>query len=458
MSLRAKVALALALLAAAAVVAVSFTSYVVTGNSVHAETDRSLRSYGQQLQDVDGNRARVLCSTFVPPEGQPDHGGPDEHNQPVPELPGAQVQCLNASGAITHSSIDDSLPVTDDDRAVAKHEHSARFTDSATRDGVTYRVYTVPVSPSGAVQIAQGTQSASRALDTVRDRSLLVGAIVILLAAGAGWLIARRAAAPLAALAATAERIAETGKPEAAPIAIGGRDEVGRLGRAFSTMLGALTRARDQQQRLAQDAGHELRTPLTSLRTNIETLRRHRDLPDPVRERVLDDLTGEAGELQALVEELVALVVDDDDDDDTAVTFDLAGVVERQAERAHRRSDRIITVDADASRVHGHPRRVERLVANLLENAAKFSSDGQPIEVSVHAGTLTVRDHGAGFEPRDLEHVFDRFYRAEAARSRPGSGLGLSIVQEIAHAHDATVQASNAKDGGALLTVTFPTI
>ncbi len=456
MSLRARVAVALALLAAAAVVAVSFTSYVVTGSSVHTETDRSLRSFGQRLEDPDGNRARDLCTSFAQLGGGPDQGPGEQPNQPVPELPGAQVQCLDATGAISHTSIDDGLPVSAADRRVAQHLAAARLDNGATHDGQAYRIYTVPISPSGAVQIAQSTQVASRALDTVRDRSILVGALVIALAAGAGWLIARRAAAPLVHLAATAERIAATGKPEESPIAIDGRDEVGRLGRAFSTMLGALTRARDQQQRLAQDAGHELRTPLTSLRTNIETLRRHRDLPDPVRERVLDDLTGEAQELQALVEELVALVIDDDDDDDTAVTFDLGVVVERQAERARRRSNRTISVAADESRVYGHPRRVERLVGNLLENAVKFSDDGTPIEVGVHASTLTVRDHGPGFEPRDLDHVFDRFYRAEAARSRPGSGLGLSIVQEVARAHGGTVRAANAEGGGALLIVTFP--
>ena len=112
MSLRARVAVALALLAAAAVVAVSVTSYVVTGNSVHAETDRSLRTYGQRLQDIDGNLARQLCDTFTPPHGQPDHGGPDENNQPVPELPGAQVQCLDAAGTVTHDTF-----ATFDDRA-----------------------------------------------------------------------------------------------------------------------------------------------------------------------------------------------------------------------------------------------------------------------------------------------------------------------------------------------------
>ncbi len=454
MSLRVRLALGLALLAAAAVVAVSVTSYVVTGNSVRAQTDRSLRLYGDQLQDADGRLAASVCRYGQPP---PDH---DEHGPGAPDdgfvpLPGAQLQCLTSTGTITRSTVNN-LPVTSEDRRVASHEWTSYYDTVNTKGAGGYRVYTVAVHPSGAVQIVRSTQEADQALATVRDRSLLVGGLVIALAALAGWLFARRISAPLTRLTATAERVAESGRPEAAGLDVAGRDEVGRLGRAFGTMLAALTRARENQQRLAQDAGHELRTPLTSLRTNIETLRRHGDLPGDVRARVLDDLSEEEAELQRLVEELVALVSDEDDDEEP-VDVDLGSLVERQAARARRRSDRTIVVEHDATHVLGRTRRLERLAANLLDNAIKFSAPGTQIEVSLHDGVLVVRDHGPGFAPRDLPHVLDRFYRAETARSRPGSGLGLAIVDEIARAHGGTVVAANAPDGdGAVVTVTLP--
>jgi two-component system sensor histidine kinase MprB len=458
MSLRARVALALALLAAAAVIVVSVTSYVVTGNSVHAQTDRSLHQYGEQLQDPDGHLASQLCSRFGTPPPDNDNGHPEPDQGAIVELPGAQVQCLSSGGSVTRSTLN-GLPVSTDDRKVASHAWQSYYDTTQTKDGAGYRIYTVAVQPSGAVQIARSTHEADQALATVRDRALLVGAIVIALAAGAGWLLARRAAAPLSRLTATAERIAETGRPEEAGPGLtedAGRDEIGRLARAFETMLAALTRARENQQRLAQDAGHELRTPLTSLRTNIETLRRHADMPNDVRARVLDDLTEEEGELQRLVEELVALVSDEDDGEEPA-PVDLGAVVDRQVERARRRSDRVIVVERDGTRVVGRSRRLDRLVANLIDNAIKFSDAGRPIEVSLHDGVLTVRDHGPGFEPRDLPHVLDRFYRAENARSRPGSGLGLAIVDEIARAHGGSVAVANATDGGgAVVTVTLP--
>jgi len=107
--------------------------------------------------------------------------------------------------------------------------------------------------------------------------------------------------------------------------------------------------------------------------------------------------------------------------------------------------------------VDGVPERLNRLVANLLDNAVKWNARGEPIEVTLRDGVLTVRDHGPGFPDDDLPHVFERFYRSPVARSKPGSGLGLSIVQQVAQMHGASVTAGNAADGGAVLTVIFPT-
>jgi two-component system sensor histidine kinase MprB len=106
--------------------------------------------------------------------------------------------------------------------------------------------------------------------------------------------------------------------------------------------------------------------------------------------------------------------------------------------------------------VRGTPERLTRLVANLLDNAIKWSPPGGTVEVEMREGELSVRDHGSGFDPADLGLVFDRFYRAEAARSLPGSGLGLAIVRQVADAHGARAWAENAEGGGARLRVAFP--
>jgi two-component system sensor histidine kinase MprB len=101
--------------------------------------------------------------------------------------------------------------------------------------------------------------------------------------------------------------------------------------------------------------------------------------------------------------------------------------------------------------VDGYPDRMERAVWNMLENAGKWSGDGDSVEVTLASGELRVRDHGPGFAEEDRPLVFDRFYRSAAARAMPGSGLGLAIVREVAEAHGGTVAAENANGGGALV-------
>jgi two-component system sensor histidine kinase MprB len=105
--------------------------------------------------------------------------------------------------------------------------------------------------------------------------------------------------------------------------------------------------------------------------------------------------------------------------------------------------------------VKGSPQRLDRALANLLDNAAKWSPKDKPVEVIVRDRELTVVDYGPGFDTEDLPFVFDRFYRADAARRMPGSGLGLAIVRQVCEAHGASVTAENANGGGARLRVSF---
>jgi two-component system sensor histidine kinase MprB len=110
----------------------------------------------------------------------------------------------------------------------------------------------------------------------------------------------------------------------------------------------------------------------------------------------------------------------------------------------------------DACTVTGSAERLRTAVRNLLDNAAKFGPPGGPVEVRLRRGELTVRDHGPGIDPGDAPFVFDRFYRALPARSVPGSGLGLSVVSDVAHSHGGTVEALPAPGGGTLMQFTLP--
>jgi two-component system sensor histidine kinase MprB len=131
-------------------------------------------------------------------------------------------------------------------------------------------------------------------------------------------------------------------------------------------------------------------------------------------------------------------------------------IVARAVERAQRGAPLLeFELAMEPTLVVHDAERVERSVANLLDNARAWSPEGATIEVRLEGGTLSVRDHGPGFRAEDLPHVFDRFYRAEAARRMPGSGLGLAIVRQSAEAHGGWAAASNEPSGGALIRVRF---
>jgi two-component system sensor histidine kinase MprB len=126
------------------------------------------------------------------------------------------------------------------------------------------------------------------------------------------------------------------------------------------------------------------------------------------------------------------------------------------AERAERRHGRLVVVTADQSAVEAPLPAVERAVSNLIDNAAKFDQTGGPIEVVVDAGAVSVLDRGPGIVPGDETRVFDRFYRAEGARSRPGSGLGLAIVREVAVRNGGSVFSTPRPGGGAVVGFRLP--
>jgi two-component system sensor histidine kinase MprB len=220
-------------------------------------------------------------------------------------------------------------------------------------------------------------------------------------------------------------------------------------------MLGALEHSVGAQRQLVADASHELRTPLTSLRTNIEVLARGDGPRGNRRKQLLQDLTEQLEEMSALVNDLVELARENGqqpDPEELRLDLLVADVVERAKRRAPQ--VRIATV-LDEVTVLGVPNALERAVGNLLDNAVKWSPPGGEIDVTVRAGEVSVRDHGTGIAEADLPLVFDRFYRAPAARGMPGSGLGLAIVKQVAEQHGGSVSAEAAEGGGALLRLTL---
>ncbi len=450
MSLRLKLVLALVLLSTGATVVVGVSSYRSTRTELTSEVDRSLEAAVEPVR----NRLRQQVN-----RQQLGEAGRPIAPEPPPDAFRARtdIQALvvpldGPPREVTGTGIGPQ-PVTT--RMLADPGVPDGFA-TVEVDGIQYRVFATRLRVPAVLQLARSTEEVDRVLGALRTRTVLVGLAVAAAAAAIGALLARQLTRPLERLTVAAERVGATGSLDERVPEVGG-PETARLGGSFNGMLSALARSKAAQQQLVQDAGHELRTPLTSLRTNVFALRRGDELSVEDRRRLLDDLESETRELSSIVDEIVELATEARSDEPIEPVV-LAELIGRVAARAEQRTGRQVCVAADDSVVSGRPRALERIVSNLLGNAAKFDTTGGPIDVTVESGTIVVADHGAGFEPGDLPFVFDRFHRSVSARGLPGSGLGLAIVRDLVESHGGTVAAANAVDGGAMVRVTLPIV
>jgi two-component system sensor histidine kinase MprB len=445
-SLGSKFAVAFAAVAAIVAVVVGVFSYQTASQRISNEVDRSLLNTAGQI--AAGATQVVAPSPVNGPH--PGDIGHDDGRLMVAQFIAPDGRMIPIGGRPVV------LPVSATDRGLAAVGGSgSRDYQNVTIGPDAYRVLTVGLGGGrGAIQVAIDVDETQHNLADLATRIAGVSAIVLLAAAVAGWLIARQITRRLVRLTRLAEQVSSTGRLDI-EVPTGGRDEVGRLSSSFDAMLGRLAGARDDQERLVQDAAHELRTPLTSLRTNASVLRRFEELAPPARARLLDDVDGETRELTHLVDELVEMATRQHDGEE-AKPVELAAVAERAAVRVRRRSGRTITIDADGTTVLGRGQGLERAVSNLLENAAKFDAAGTaPIDLVIRGRRVEVLDRGPGIGPQDAERVFDRFYRADAARSLPGSGLGLAIVREVARSHGGEVFTAPRSGGGAVVGFTL---
>ena len=427
MTLRLRLTLVATVVVAVVLGGASLTVYYVMRHELFKQVDSQLLQHAYQLQE------------------HPDAGfrGFDPESTDV-------VAIVAPSGAVAAGAA--GLPV---DKAI-KQSASGRDVSITTRtvviDGYHVREVVAPLLPpfTGAAVVARPVDNVIHDLHRLRLILILVTIGGIVAAALGSALVSGTTLAPVRRLTAAAERIARTRDPsERVPES--GRDELSRLGASFNTMLAALEDALETQRRFVADASHELRTPLTSMQTNLDVLRRHEELRPEQRERLLDDLQRESHEMRNLIGGLLELARGDDPGL-AREPVRLDELVEDTVDRARSRFPKLdFEATLEPTTVEGSADRLERAVWNLLENAGKWSADGQTVEVGLADGELTVRDHGPGIAEADLPLVFDRFYRSSSARSMPGSGLGLAIVREVAEAHHGTVVAEAAPGGGALM-------
>ena len=441
MSFRARIAIASAGAVALAVIVASAVVYVVARGELRAPIVDALERRADELKRhqlvaIEGPGGELFLGGVGPGFGEAR----------------AYVQLVKSDGTVILPPEQElELPVGDDVREIAGVEGEESWTEP-TIDGEHMLVLTVAYGPNTAVQVARPLTEVDQSLERLGLFLLLIAGTGVAVAAALGLVVSRAALAPVRRLTGTAEKVTATGDLSER-IEVTGRDELSRLAASFNSMLAALEESMRAQRQLVADASHELRTPLTSLRTNIEVLASDHALPSGERSRLLSDVVEQLGEMTTLIAELIELArAEQQTVEPEDVRLDLAAA--DALERARRNHPEIMfSATLEDSVVHGVPSTIERAIANLLDNAAKWSRAGGEVELTVADGTVVVRDHGPGISDEDLPYVFDRFYRARAARGMRGSGLGLAIVRQVAEAHGGEVVAERAEDGGTQMTL-----
>ncbi len=462
-----------------------------------AATVAALRGY--LFSQVDRNLAdmvRPMASAALRPQLDDGFGPP----RPGPIGRDVTYVRLSDTTGTAHEVLTDPLTVTDPpvlpDLTVteATNQSGRAYVVDSESGSTRWRVLSEPMSDgSGSVSVAQDIGGIDATVNRLILIELAIGALVLLVLGITGRILVRRSLRPLAVVEETAAAIAGGDLDRRAP-ASDPRTEVGSLAHSFNTMVddlaGALAAQRASEQaahdsagkaqaseaRMRQfvaDAGHELRTPLTSVRGFAELYRIGAVDQGPALDDAMSRIEAEAARMGVLVDDLLLLARLDQQRPLDITDVDVVDLVADAVTAARAASpERVLAVHvSDAAvglSVPGDPLRLRQVVDNLLSNALRYSPPEQPVDVRIGVlaaagvqpgwATIAVVDHGPGMPPEVAARAFERFYRADAARSRAdgGSGLGLAIVAAIVAAHAGRVDLDTGHGQGCRITVSLP--
>jgi two-component system, OmpR family, sensor kinase len=340
-------------------------------------------------------------------------------------------------------------------------------------DGARWRIYVLPFHEgTGSGHTLVIATSLAHLDSSIAQFRWLVAVFVVLASALtllAGWLLASRALRPVAALTDTAGEIERLrGFNRRVPV---GRahDELGKLATTFNNMLASLEQAYRAQQRFVSDASHELRAPLTAIQGNLDLLKRVPDMPPDQRQEAVEEASREAHRLARLVADLLALARADAGGGGVAARHEPVELdrvlLEALGDARHlTRGQRLSVADLEPTQVVGNADRLKQLFLILLDNAIKYTPPDGNVSAALRrngaAVVAEVRDNGIGITGEALPYVFDRFYRADPARSRDpgGTGLGLPIARWIAEEHSGSIKLDSAPGVGTTVTLRLPVL
>ncbi len=326
-----------------------------------------------------------------------------------------------------------------------------------------------PSGPSSIIVVTASTEALSDQLDALENVLAIAIVLALVLAGCGGWLLARRSLSPLAAMTAATERITANNLGERLPV--GAKDELGRLASRFNELLSRLSASFSQQRQFMADASHELRTPLSVVRTAAQVTLQKPERSDSEYREALAVIEQQAGRLSRIVEDMFALTRADMNqlpldiselylDEIVADTTRAADVL------AQRKGLDLKAHDLQEAPYRGDERLLRQMISNLLDNAIKHTPQGGNIRIALESRDaeylVTVTDTGSGIPAESQPHIFERFYRADKARSGAeggidvGAGLGLPIARWIAEAHRGRLELLGSDHTGTTFIVSLP--
>ncbi len=364
-----------------------------------------------------------------------------------------EVMTPDGSVAYTTGVLNGSPPVaTQALLDAARQDHGAFATQGSLR------LYVLPYS-GGYVMTGQSTKVVQSNVSGIVV-FLIISAVPALIAALlASWLVAGRALAPLKAVALAAEQIGANRDFGRRLPAGRSRDEVAVLATSFNGMLSRLQDAFESQRRFVADASHELRTPLTTIQGNAGLLARGPSVADEVRVAAAADIAEETARMTRLVDRMLTLARADSGLELRLAAVDLKSLFDevcRQAVSTH--PEPVLTVESVAASVEADEDALRQLLWVLLDNAFRYAHSGVEVRLFTEPGwaRLVVIDDGPGVAAEHRERIFERFFRADAARTGSHAGLGLSIAQWIVSQHHGRITVGERTNGGAAFLVDLP--